>query len=119
MVFNATVTNNDDHPRNHTLLRRPKGWHLSPAYDLLPTPVMSQQRRDLATTVGRYGRTASIYNLLSQAGRFGLSVEDTRKAIEAIVAVVRPWRESFFASGVSTQDVDHIAAAILPECFFF
>jgi serine/threonine-protein kinase HipA len=119
MVFNAAVTNNDDHPRNHALLRRPKGWCLSPAYDLVPTPVINQQRRDLAITVGRYGRTASIYNLLSQAGRFGLSVEDARKAIEGIVDVVRPWRESFFVCGVSAQDMDHIAPAILPECFFF
>jgi serine/threonine-protein kinase HipA len=31
MVFNAAVTNNDDHPRNHALLRRQKGWRLSPA----------------------------------------------------------------------------------------
>ena len=28
MVFNAAVTNNDDHPRNHALLRRTKGWRL-------------------------------------------------------------------------------------------
>ncbi|MGK2899276.1 MAG: type II toxin-antitoxin system HipA family toxin [Burkholderiaceae bacterium] len=119
MVFNAAVTNNDDHPRNHALLRRQKGWRLSPAYDLVPAPVVSLERRDLALTVGNYGRTASIYNLLSQAGRFGLSAGTARTEIDQVVAVVRHWRESFFASGVSAQDVDHIAAAILPECFFF
>ena len=119
MVFNAAVTNNDDHPRNHALLRRPKGWRLSPAYDLVPTPVVSRERRDLALTVGHYGRTASLYNLLSQAGRFGLSAEDARKEINQIITVVRPWRESFFACGVSAQDLDHIAPAFLPECFFF
>lgn len=119
MVFNAVVTNNDDHPRNHALLCRPKGWRLSPAYDLVPTPVVSLERRDLALTVGNYGRTASLYNLLSQAGRFGLSAEDARNEIDQIVTVARQWRESFFACGVSAQDVDHIAPAILPECFFF
>lgn len=119
MIFNAAVTNNDDHPRNHALLRRPKGWHLSPAYDLVPAPVVSLERRDLALTVGNYGRTASRYNLLSQAGRFGLTDENARKEIDRIVAVVRQWRESFFACGVSARDVDYIAPAILPECFFF
>jgi len=119
MVFNAAVTNNDDHPRNHALLRRPKGWRLSPAYDLVPAPVVSLERRDLALTVGNYGRTASIYNLLSQSGRFGLSAEAARREIDQIVAIARQWRESFFACGVSTQDVDYIAPAILPECFFF
>ena len=65
MVFNAAVTNNDDHPRKHALLRRSKGWRLSPAYDLVPAPTLSLERRDLALTLGSYGRTASIYNLLS------------------------------------------------------
>ena len=119
MVFNAAVTNNDDHPRNHALLRRQKGWRLSPAYDLVPAPVVSLERRDLALTVGDYGRTASIYNLLSQAGRFGLSAEEARGQIDQLVDVVRHWRDGFFACGVSAKDIDYIAPAILPDCFFF
>jgi serine/threonine-protein kinase HipA len=118
MVFNAAVTNNDDHPRNHALLRRQKGWRLSPAYDLVPAPVVSLERRDLALTVGDYGRTASIYNLLSQAGRFGLSAEAARVHIDSLVNVVRQWRDSFFMSGVSAEDIDYVAPAILPDCFF-
>ena len=119
MVFNAAVTNNDDHPRNHALLRRQKGWRLSPVYDLVPAPVVSVERRDLAMTVGDYGRTASIYNLLSQAGRFGLSAENAREEIDRLVDVVRHWRDGFFACGVSVKDIDYIAPAILPDCFFF
>lgn len=119
MAFNAAVTNNDDHPRNHALLRRQKAWRLSPAYDLVPAPAVSLERRDLALTVGTYGRTASIYNLVSQAGRFGLSIEEARKEIERLVEVIRQWRVTFFACGVSTEDVDRIAPAFLPECFFF
>ena len=119
MVFNAAVTNNDDHPRNHALLRRPKGWRLSPAYDLVPAPLVSLERRDLALTMGDDGRIANIRNLLSQAGRFGLSREAARKEIDGILEVVRHWREYFLACGVSARDVAHIAPAILPECFFF
>ena len=119
MVFNAAVTNNDDHPRNHALLRRQKGWQLSPAYDLVPAPVVSLERRDLALTVGDYGRTASIYNLLSQAGRFGLSAQEAREQIDRLVDVVQHWHQGFFACGVSAKDIDYIAPAILPDCFFF
>lgn len=119
MVFNAAVTNNDDHPRNHAMLRRQRGWRLSPAYDLVPAPVVSLERRDLALTVGNYGRTASIYNLLSQAGRFGLPAEEARAEIERLVDVVRHWRDIFFACGVSAKDIDYIAPAMLPDCFFF
>jgi serine/threonine-protein kinase HipA len=119
MVFNAAVTNNDDHPRNHALLRRQKGWRLSPAYDLVPSPLVSLERRDLALTVGAHGRTASLYNLVSQASRFGLSVQAARHEIERIVNRVRDWRKRFRAAGVSMKDIDFIAPAILPECLFF
>jgi len=70
-------------------------------------------------TVGRYGRTASIYNLLSQARRFGLTDVNARKIIDQVILVVSQWRSSFYACGVSAKDVDYIAAAILPDCFFF
>jgi serine/threonine-protein kinase HipA len=119
IVFNAAVTNNDDHPRNHAVLRTARGWRLTPAYDLVPVPLVSLERRDLAMTVGTYGRTASIYNLLSQCDRFGLNAEAARKEVEHIVAVVRTWRDHFHACGVSEKDIDYIARAFLPESFFF
>lgn len=58
MAFNAMVTNNDDHPRNHAMLRTTGGWRLSPAYDIVPVPLISLERRDLALEAGRYGRAA-------------------------------------------------------------
>ncbi len=119
MVFNAAVTNNDDHPRNHALLCRQRGWRLSPAYDLVPAPVISLERRDLAMTIGTYNRTASIYNLISQSDRFGLSKHNARVEIDQVIDVVGQWRESFRACGVSSRDIEHIASAMLPACFFF
>ncbi|OGA42160.1 MAG: hypothetical protein A3G24_03050 [Betaproteobacteria bacterium RIFCSPLOWO2_12_FULL_62_13] len=119
IVFNAAVTNNDDHPRNHAVRRTARGWRLTPAYDLVPAPLVSLERRDLAMTIGTYGRTASIYNLLSQCERFGLTIEAARKEIESIVAIVRNWRDHFLACGVSVADIEYMAQAFLPECFFF
>jgi len=119
IAFNAAVTNNDDHPRNQAVLRAARGWRLTPAYDLVPAPLVSLERRDLAMTVGTYGRTASIYNLLSQCERFGLTTEAARKEIEKIVATVRIWRDRLRADGVSAKDIDYIASAFLPESFFF
>jgi serine/threonine-protein kinase HipA len=119
IVFNAAVTNNDDHPRNHAVIRTGRGWRLSPAYDLVPMPVVSMERRDLALTAGTFGRTASVYNLLSQPTRFGLTAEEARREIDNVVSMVRDWREHFFVCGVSAQDVDYIAPAFLPPCFFF
>lgn len=81
--------------------------------------MVSLERRDLALTVGNSGRTASIYNLVSQAGRFGFSAEVARGLIDRIVEVAQHWRERFFACGVSAKDIDYITPAILPDCFFF
>ncbi|MEK6211905.1 MAG: HipA domain-containing protein [Pseudomonadota bacterium] len=119
IVFNAAVTNNDDHPRNHAVLRTGRGWRLTPAYDLVPAPLISLEHRDLAMTIGSFGRTTSIYNLLSQCERFGLTAGAARKEIENVVTTVRAWRDHFFACGVSAKDVEYIAPAFLPECFFF
>jgi len=119
VVFNAAVTNNDDHPRNHAALRTARGWRLTPAYDLVPAPLASLERRDLAMTVGTFGRTASIYNLISQCARFGLSAEAAREEIERIVTTVRTWRDLFGACGVSEKDIEYMAQAFLPDCFFF
>ncbi len=119
IVFNAAVTNNDDHPRNHAVRRTTRGWRLTPAYDLVPAAVVSLERRDLAMTIGTYGRTASVYNLLSQPERFGLAPEAARREIEKVTATLKTWREHFRACGVSAQDIDYIAPAFLPDCFFF
>ena len=113
------MTNNDDHPRDHAVRRTVHGWRLTPAYDLVPVPLVSLERRDLAMTAGTYGRTASIYNLLSQCDRFGLGLEAAREEIEKVVTTVRAWRDHFHACGVSAKDIEYIAQAFLPECFFF
>lgn len=119
MVFNAAVTNDDDHPRNHAALRSGRGWRLSPAYDLVPKPMVSIDSRSLAMVVGQHGRTASIYNLLSQCERFGLNKVAAKKEIDTIVTGVRGWREHFHRCGVSAADIEHIATAFLPPCFFY
>lgn len=118
MVFNAMVTNNDDHPRNHAMLRTPAGWRLSPAYDIVPVPLLSQERRDLALELGKFGRVASLYNILSDCGAFGLSREDAEAVIAPMTQVVQGWRERFFRHGVEARSVEHISPAILPECYF-
>jgi serine/threonine-protein kinase HipA len=56
MVFNAMISNLDDHPRNHAVLAPERAWRLSPAYDLTPTPVIAEERRDLAMACGAQGQ---------------------------------------------------------------
>lgn len=118
MVFNAMVTNNDDHPRNHALLQTRGGWRLSPAYDILPVPMVSVERRDLALEVGRFGRAASLYNILSHCDAFGLSKEEAQALIDGMLNVVRGWREFFIQRGVEQRSVEMLEQAMLPPSFF-
>lgn len=118
MVFNAMVTNNDDHPRNHALLHTSSGWQLSPAYDIVPVPLVSQERRDLALEAGRFGRVASLYNLLSDCGAFGLSTQEAQALVENMLGVVKGWREFFAKHNVEARSIEMLEQAILPDCFY-
>jgi len=118
MVFNAMVTNNDDHPRNHALLHTSAGWRLSPAYDMVPIALVSHERRDLALNAGKHGRAASLYNLLSQCDAFGLSREQAEAEVSAMLEVVKAWKELFAAKGVEARALDMLEGAILPPSFF-
>ena len=118
MVFNAMVTNNDDDPRNHALLNTSSGWRLSPAYDIVPVPLVSKERRDLALEAGRFGRVASLYNLLSDCGAFGLSTQEARALIDNMLGIVKGWREFFARHDVEACSIDMLEQAILPDCFY-
>lgn len=118
MVFNAMVTNNDDHPRNHAILHTAGGWRLSPAYDIVPVPLVSQEARDLALTVGNHGRVGSVYNLLSRCRVFGLSDDEANQVISSMLDVVRTWREFYFNYGVEARSIEFLEQAMLPDCFY-
>jgi serine/threonine-protein kinase HipA len=118
MVFNAMVTNNDDHPRNHAMLHTRSGWRVSPAYDIVPTPLVSQERRDLALEVGKFGRAASLYNLLSQCDAFGLGNDEAKAIVDSMLAVVDGWREFFGARGIEARTIGMLEQAMLPASFY-
>lgn len=120
MCFNAAVSNLDDHPRNHAVLAKDRGWRLSPAFDLSPTPMIALERRDLAMVCGNAGRYANRENLLSQHGRFLLSGEDAAAILERTVEIVQSaWRPTMWRAGVSEADCEAIASAFLYEGFFY
>ena len=114
MCFNAAVSNLDDHPRNHAALAKDRRWRLSPAYDLTPSPMISQDRRDLAMICGRFGRYANRVNLLSGHGRFLLSEAQAAAVFDNVANIVRTrWRPTMRQAGVSADDCERIASAFV------
>lgn len=118
MTFNALISNIDDHPRNHALIAEERDWRLSPAYDLTPSPVIAQDRRDLAMEIGDRGRFANAKNLLSQHTRFLLEEEEAKKIVSDMTDKVRStWYDVVRAQGVSEKDAETIEAAFSYEGF--
>ena len=118
IVFNALISNTDDHPRNHALIAPGRGWRLSPAYDLTPSRARSLERRDLAMTVGEYGRLASRQNLLSAAPRFGFSRDTANAVIDEISGVVESeWRSAIMDYGGTDEDCEAVSGAFVYEGF--
>jgi len=116
MVFNALISNTDDHPRNHAVVAAGDEWRLSPAYDLTPILQISRERRDLALACGDYGRYANVDNMLSQYARFLLQEDEANAIIDELQKIITGrWYEIARREGVSEKDCNSIAGAIAYE----
>lgn len=112
MCFNAAVRNTDDHPRNHAIIADRRGWCLSPAYDLTPTPTASREPPFLAMECGLEGRTASRQNLLSGVGRFLLRPSEAEAMLDSVFRKVGAnWPEAMRDAGVTAANTRKIASA--------
>jgi serine/threonine-protein kinase HipA len=118
MCFNALISNLDDHPRNHALMAMDRDWKLSPAYDLTPSPAVSQDHRDLAMSCGDQGRFANANNLLTQHSRFLLDEGEAKAIISSMAEQVRTtWYSVVRSHGVSERDAETIKGAFVYEGF--
>ena len=114
IVFNALISNSDDHARNHAVIAAGRDWRLSPAYDLTPNPQPGIEERCLALACGHYGRAARRENLVSAAPRFGLDADEANALIDGTAEVIRGrWRSEVLSHGGSERDCELIAPAFL------
>ena len=118
MTFNALISNLDDHPRNHALIAKERDWQLSPAYDLTPSPVIAQDRRDLAMDIGDQGRFANAKNILSQHTRFLLDEANAKTIVSDMTDKVRAsWYDVARMHGVTEKDAETIRGAFVYDGF--
>jgi len=113
MVFNILCNNNDDHLRNHGFLWDGKGWHLSPAYDIVPFPQVSLER-DLAIGVGSNGRRATLHNALSEVASFGLSGNDAMAMARAMQKTVKAgWENLCRNTGFTSGEIERMRTCFI------
>jgi len=81
--------NTDDHFRNHGFLLTPKGWTLSPAYDINPG-VKSHQ----CLLIDQYTEESDINVLLSACNNYMLERQEAKEIIEEVRIAIIDWRKT-------------------------
>jgi len=113
MVFNAMVSNHDDHYLNHGLILKEGEWRLSPAYDVVAGEGF---RRTLAINAGLKGTSPCRDNLLSEANKFSLSMSEAKDIIdEMALSIHNNWQNVFKENQVDDDVVQSIKWAILHD----
>ncbi|HEY4817979.1 MAG TPA: type II toxin-antitoxin system HipA family toxin [Candidatus Acidoferrum sp.] len=111
VVFNVLISNSDDHLRNHGFLYEgPKGWRLSPAYDMNPVP-LDVKPRVLSTSIDPDDPSASIDLAFGVADYFGLKDKEARAIASEIAAVVSDWKQVAEKTGLTRAEIDRMASA--------
>jgi serine/threonine-protein kinase HipA len=111
IVFSITISNTDDHLRNHGFLYEgPKGWRLSPVYDVNPVP-MAVKDRVLTTMISDNDGTASLDLALSVAEDFGLRKKDATAIAAQVGVAVAGWHEVAAQVGIRKAEIDRMASA--------
>jgi serine/threonine-protein kinase HipA len=90
IVFSMFVSNTDDHLRNHGFLLTPKGWVLSPAYDVNAEP--EGVRTGLSLNVNEDDNRLDTDLALEVAEYFRVTSPTARDTITKIHTTVSNWR---------------------------
>ena len=102
IVFNIAVSNCDDHLRNHGFMHSPKGWTLSPAYDLTPDPKGYGLKLNISET-----DNSLDYDLaLSITPYLGINKDTAEGIIDKTRNVVSEWRKIATRYGIPNSEQD-------------
>jgi serine/threonine-protein kinase HipA len=89
IIFSIYVSNTDDHLRNHGFILTPKGWQLSPAYDINP----NENGSGLKLNINENDNTLEIDLAMEVAPFFRVKLEKAKEIQETVSDVVKNWRK--------------------------
>ena len=89
VTFNVMFGNTDDHFRNHGFLLTPKGWTLSPAYDINPGAKSHQ-----CLLIDSYTELSDINVLLSASESYMLERQEATEIVRDVRAAIKDWRKT-------------------------
>lgn len=112
--FNILISNVDDHLRNHGFLWSPRGWILSPLYDVNPTPV-EFKARVLTTAIDENDRDCSLSTLISTCEYYGLTEGEAAKGLGKIARATAEWRAVAKSKKASRSEIALMESAFEHE----
>jgi serine/threonine-protein kinase HipA len=107
IVFYISISNTDDHLRNHGFLLTDKGWTLSPAYDINPVPTGTGLSLNISTT----DNALSIDLAMEVAGYFRVSDESSLEIISIVQSEVSKWEAIAEKVGIPKSERNAMAKA--------
>lgn len=87
VAFNVMFGNTDDHFRNHGFLLTPKGWTLSPAYDINPGTKLYQ-----CLLIDQYTEQSDANTLLHASGSYMFEQQEASEIIDQVRTAIKDWR---------------------------
>lgn len=100
IVFSISVSNTDDHLRNHGFILTEKGWILSPAYDINP----NEMGTGLSLNISENDNSLSFDLAMEAAEYFRLDIDEAAKIIEKIKSNVSDWKAAAEKYGMSKRE---------------
>jgi serine/threonine-protein kinase HipA len=102
IVFSISVSNTDDHLRNHGFILQPEGWVLSPAYDINPVETGTGLSLNISDN-----DNALDFNLAMEVAKFfRLDEERANKILEEVTNAVKHWRSVAKKWGISNAECE-------------
>ena len=101
VAFNIAIGNSDDHFRNHGFLLTPRGWTLSPAYDMNPTLNDYQ-----ALLINSSTNRADLQVLLDSSEEYMIGKEEGRRIIDGVMDGVSKWKTIAIRLGIAKREID-------------
>ena len=89
VAFNVMFGNTDDHFRNHGFLLTPKGWTLSPAYDINPGTKTHQ-----CLLIDSYTELSDTGVLLSASESYMIERHEATEIIDEVRTAIKNWRKT-------------------------
>jgi len=100
IIFNISISNTDDHPRNHGFILTDEGWILSPAYDLNP----SIDKNGLALNIDMDNNALDFDVAKSVGDFFRLDEKQMDHIIAEVLDSVSQWEKIADKIGISRSE---------------